>query len=326
VAKLAGVSVATVSYVVNNGPRPVSAQARQRVLAAIEKLHYRPHAIARSLKTGSTQTIALVVQSLISSFPGYLVNAVEENLARYNYGLILASSHEDREREKRMLNVLAAQSIDGLLYVPVSNRDGDHALALIDEGIPVVFIDRYIPGVPADVVMTDNIAAAKLITTHLIQQGCSRIMCLSFSDEASSALDRVEGYCQALGEHGIPIDRNMILVARYTLGPVLEETLQSHFDTFGLPEGIVCTTDDLVIHSIKAVKARGLRVPDQVKVAGGFVYSAWNALLEPPVPIVYQDVELLAERAVQFLMDRLKGDQSPPRTELIEAKFCLGSY
>lgn len=323
VAKLAGVSVATVSYVVNGGPRPVSPETRQKVLAAIDELGYRPHAIARSLKTGTTRTVALLVQSLVSTFPGYLVNAVEESLARHGYGLILASSHEDRKRERDMLDVLAAQSIDGLLFVPVSSHDGEFLVSLIERGLPVVLIDRYIAGVPADVVMTDNIKAARLVTTHLIRQGCRRIMCLSFSDEASSALDRVKGYRQALIEHGLPDDPDMVLVARYMLGAQLEQTLLEHFDKFGVPDGIICTTDDLIVHSIKVLKRYGFRIPDQVKVAGGFVYSAWNDLLESPVPMVYQDFELMAERAVEILMGRLQGDQSPPRVELIEPKFSF---
>jgi len=323
VAKLAGVSVATVSYVVNDGPRPVAEETRKRVLAAINELGYRPHAIARSLKTGSTQTVALLAQNLVQSFIGYLVNAVEENLARHNYGLILASSQEDPEREKRMLNVLASQSIDGLLYIPVSNHDGDYVSALIEEGIPVVFLDRYIPGVPADVVMTDNIAAAKTITNHLLEQGCQHIICLSFSDEASSALDRVEGYQQALRERGLPVTESRTLVTPYMTDWAIDQVLTEYMNDQGLPDGILCTTDDFVVRTIKVLKKRGIRIPEQVKVAGGFVQCPWNELLESPVPIVHQNFEAMARQAVEFLVDRLEGDDSPPRTALIEAEFIL---
>ena len=166
VAALAKVSVATVSYVVNGGPRPVAAETRERVLNAVEQLGYRPHAIARSLKTGNTHTVALLAQSLIEPFTGYFVNAIERCLDKHGYELILASSHEDREREKRLLDVLAARSIDGLLYIPVSNKDPEPVLAIIDEGIPVIFVDRYIPGVPADVVMSDNVAATRQLTDY----------------------------------------------------------------------------------------------------------------------------------------------------------------
>ena len=144
VAKLAGVSVATVSYVVNNGPRPVSKETSVKVRAAIEELGYRPHAIARSLSKGKTQTVGFLAPSLVSGFNSYLVDAVEERLAQRGYGLLLASSHEDPAHETQMLNTLASESVDGLLLVPTSYRNGAQVRELIARGLPVVFVDRYI--------------------------------------------------------------------------------------------------------------------------------------------------------------------------------------
>lgn len=321
VAALAKVSVATVSYVVNGGPRPVASETRQRVLNAVEQLGYRPHAIARSLKTGNTHTVALLVQSLAEPFTGYFVNAVERCLDKHGYELILASSHEDREREKRLLSVLAARSIDGLLYIPVSNKDAGPVLSIIEEGIPVIFVDRHIPGVPADVVMTDNVSAARRIIQYMLDKGRRRILCIAFSDEASSALDRVEGYRQALRANNLPVDEKMILVAPYMTGTEFEECLMAHIENHGLPDGIFCTTSDPVVRTIKALRQRHIDVPGQVLVGGGFVHSPWNDLLEHPVPLVHQDLELMAQQAVEFLVERLQGNNSPPRTKLIEAKF-----
>ncbi len=321
VAVLAKVSVATVSYVINGGPRPVAAQTRQRVLDAVEQLGYRPHAIARSLKTGNTHTVALLVQSLIEPFTGYFVNAIERCLDKQGYELILASSHEDREREKRLLDVLAARSIDGLLYIPVSNKDPEPVLSVIDEGIPVVFVDRHIPGVPADVVMSDNVAAARRITDYMLDKGRRRILCISFSDEASSALDRVEGFRQSLQARNLPIDESMILVASYVTGQEFENQLIAHIDQHGMPDSIFCTTNDLLVRTIKILRRRRFDVPEQVLVGGGFVHSPWNDLLEPPVPLVHQDFEVMAQQAVDFLIERLQGTNPPPRVKLIPAKF-----
>ena len=161
VAKLAGVSVATVSYVINDGPRPVAEDTRARVLEAVEQLGYRPHAIARSLKTGRTCTVGLLIPTLLSPGFAYLINEVEDCLASQDYALVLASSHEDSERERRMLDVMVSQSIDGLLYTPSGPRLRDQVAGLIENDVPVVFLDRYIPGVPADTVMTDNVQAGR---------------------------------------------------------------------------------------------------------------------------------------------------------------------
>lgn len=324
VARLAGVSTTTVSYVMNDGPRQVSPETRQRVLSAIQTLGYRPHAIARSLKTGSTQTVALLVQSLLQTFTAYLITAVEEQLASRDYGLILASSHEDLSREKQMLNVLVDQSIDGLLYIPASQHNAEDVTAIIDAGVPVVLMDRTLPDVPADVVMTDNVAAARQVTEHLIARGCQQILCITFSTEASSALDRVEGYRQALIAHQLPFDPAWVLVADYvsSFTQQFDEALLTHVQQHGLPDGIICTTDDFIIRTIKVLKANGVQVPAQVMIGGGFVYSPWNEILDTPLPTVHQDFETMAQRAVDFLIERINGDDSPPRTELIAAEFA----
>jgi len=321
VANYAGVSVATISYVVNNGPRSVSEETRQRVLEAIKELGYRPHAIARSLKTGSTHTVGLLVQSLIPTFIGNLVTAVEDNLAKWGYGLILASTHEDCDRERHMLQVLADQSIDGLLYIPTTCVNGDIVTTLMQQGIPVVCIDRYIPDVPTDVVMTDNLSASKKVVEYLIQHSCRNIVCLSFSNDASSAIERVRGYRQALEEHGLQYDKRNVLVVRYAEGESVEPALSAYIDSFGLPDGIFCTADNFLIEAMKTLKQRSVKVPDQVLVAGGFVHAEWNALLDYPIPIMQQDFQLIAQRAVEFLVERIEGKKYAPRMELIEAEF-----
>lgn len=323
VARLAGVSVATVSYVINNGPRPVSEQTRARVLRAIEELGYRPHAIARSLKTGRTHTVGLLIPTLLSPGFAYLINEVEDCLASHDYTLVLASSHEDGKRERRVLNVMVSQSIDGLLFTPSTVEQRDQVMQLIEDGIPVVFLDRFIPGVPADTVMTDNVKAGCQATEYLIQQGCRHIVCISFSHEASAALDRVEGYRQALRQHGLPVDEKMILVIPDPAGEAGMSTLLEYSDTYGLPDGILSTNQMHTIGVLKALRARGVRIPDQVTVLGGFFVSPWDTLLEPPLPLVNQDMQRMARQAVEFLMQRLQGDDSPPRTVLLDAELIV---
>lgn len=321
VAKAAGVSEATVSYVINNGPRPVQKDTRQKILAAINELGYRPHAIARSLKKGSTRTVGLLVQSLISPFVSNLVNAIEKNLAKYDYGLILASAHENCEREGKMINTLASQSIDGLLYIPTSCSNANLVNRLIQEGLPVVFVDREVKGVPADLVKTDHKEAARKVTQDLIHNGCQRILCISFSDEASSALERVDGYLQALQENDIPPDEDLIYIFQYSSGESVEQSLINHIELHGMPDGILTTTENILIDVADALKNKDIVVPEQIQVAGGFFNSPWNKLLNPPLPVVSQNYEQISERAVEFLLDRIDGNTEPPRIDLIEPIF-----
>jgi DNA-binding LacI/PurR family transcriptional regulator len=321
VAQRAGVSVATVSYVVNNGPRPVAEETRQRVQQAIQELGYRPHAIARSLRKGSTDTIGLLVPSLVSPFHGNLVNAVEENLARFGRGLVLASSHEDYAREAHMLDVLSGQAIDGLLYVPMSHSNGNVVSALIARGIPLVFLDRFITGVSADVVATDNVEAARRCTEYLIRQGCRRIICLSFSDGASAAVDRVHGFREVLKQHGLEAGEHQVVVIKYAVGETVEDHLPPYFQTYGFPDGILITADLFMVPTLKLLRTHGARVPQDVHITGGFFSTPMAELIEPPLPIVSQDYTSLARTAVEFLIERIEGNDVPPRTELIPAQF-----
>ena len=321
VAKLAGVSTATVSYVLNNGPRPVAEETRARVQAAIKELKYHPHAIARSLSKGKTQTVGFLAPSFVSGFMSYLVDAVEANLARRGYGLLLASSHEDSARENQMLTTLASQAIDGLLLVPTSSSNGGNIIELMTRGLPVVFIDRYVAGVAADVVTTDNVEAARHATEYLLQRGRKHCICISFSDEASSAIDRVQGFRKALAEHGVTAPDHSVMVVRYAAGDSVSAHLAAYIEVSGVPDGILCTTDVFFIETVKFLRSHGFKVPGQVDVTGSFFFSPWNEILDPPLPIVCQDYNQIADRAVKCLIERIEGSGAgpAPRLELVPA-------
>ena len=323
VANLAGVSVATVSYVVNDRPGRVSEKTRQLVRRAVDQLGYQPHAIARSLKTGRTNTVGLLIPTLLSPGFAYLINEVEDCLAERGYALVLASSHEDVQRERRVLEVMVSQSVDGLLFTPSSMSCGDRLVQLMREGLPVVFLDRCIPGVPADTVMTDNVRAGQQATEYLIRQGCRRIVCVSFSHEASAALDRVRGYRDALRQHGLPWDDSMVLVIPDPSGEEGVSALLQYVAERGVPDGIMCTNQLHTIAVVKALRQQGIAIPDQVAVVGGFFVSPWDALVEPALPLVDQDMRHMARQAVEFLIQRVQGCDLPPRTVLLDTKLIF---
>jgi LacI family transcriptional regulator len=325
VARLAKVSVATVSYVVNNGPRPVAGETKQRVQDAIKELDYKPHAIARSLKTGQTQTIGVLVPNVVAGYFGHLVTEIELRLAERGYSMLLANSQEDHEREKRMLALLSERSIDGLLHVPISHKNAGIIEELINDGIPVVFMDRDTPNVHADRVMTDNINAARQVTSYLIQKQCKRILCLTFHDEASSAFERVAGYRQALEEHCMPVDENLIMFTKWPFGDSVETMLEQHFSLYGIPDGIFCTVEGFLAGTIRVARKFARESDTHIQVAGGFTasFSPWTELLENPIPILRQKTETIAKQAVNDLMLRLQGDKSPPHITLVEAEFHI---
>ncbi len=136
-------------------------------------------------------------------------------------------------------------------------------------------------------------------------------------------MDRVEGYRQALCQHGLPVDEKLILVIPDPAGETGMSALLEYSDTFGLPDGIMCNNQTHTIGVVKALRERGVRVPEQVAVIGGFFVSPWDTLLEPPLPLVNQDMQRMARIAVEFLMQRLGGDDSPPRMMLLDPELIL---
>jgi DNA-binding LacI/PurR family transcriptional regulator len=325
VAKAAGVSLATVSYVVNNGPRPVSAETRIRVKEVISRLGYHPHGIARSLRRGSSNNIGLLVHSLIPSSSGYLVNEIEENLTRLGLNLILACSHEDCVRESKMLDMLSTQAIDGLLIIPTGCSNETQIRQLLSEDIPVVFVDRYIPGVPADIVATDNVQAGKDATEYLIQQGCKRILFFSFSNEASSAVERMDGYRLACKANTIAFDKTNFQIVNYEARETTDEKLFEFIQINEPPDGIVWASDHFVMDVSNRFIQMNYPIPKQICISGGILQSSWNRMFQLPMPVVDQNYRSIAASAVGLLHERIRGMKNPPLKKLIPADLFVGN-
>jgi len=288
---------------------------------AIKELRYQPQLVARSLRNGKTKAVGLLVQSLIPSYNALLINEIENHLARHGYGLILASSHEDPQREEYMLNMLVSRGIDGLLFAPTSNHNRELVETLIAEGVKIVFVDRCIEGVQADVVMSDNFKASRYATEYLVKTGCKNFVCMSFSEEASSAKDRTAGFIQALEDHHVPPENRFVVIVKYAAGETVENCLREHFGSHGIPDGILATTEDFIVSVTQYLRSIGIEVPRQVRVVGGFNNSTWNELLSPPLPIICQNLQTVAHRSVEILVDRMRGNTAPPQTELIKVSY-----
>ena len=320
VARLAGVSVATVSYVLNNSPKPVADETRTRVLAAVEELGYKPHALARSLKTGSTCTVGVVIPVVASPGMAYMASKVQDELSHSGYQAIMANAHEDPEREEHLLEMLTSQPVDGMIVSPASIFETRRFERILKTGIPLVFMDRFARGVSADCVTSDNTGAARQAAAYLASQGCRKILCLSFSLTASSALERVDGYHQALLSAGLPVDPALTLVIRDPIGELAEKAVLEHVELHGLPDGVLCTTQELGLHFLQAFRHQNLPLPEKRVV----VFDAdWAELLSPPMPTVRQNLHEVAVTAVRLLLDRLNGSTEEPQTVRVPAELIV---
>lgn len=314
VAEKAGVSVATVSHVVN-GSRRVSPEVKARVLKAIAALKYRRDGIARSLRMSQTRTIGLMISDISNPFFADFVRGIEDAVhARDpNYNLILCNSEEQEDKERRLFDVVLEKRVDGIVIVPAGgNRD--YLNDLIGTGLPVVFADRFLPGLDADAVIVDNRDASFRLVTHLIRLGHRRIAALNAHLAATSIRERIEGYRDALEAAGIPFDERLVVTSRSRI----EDAVVAGSEVLDLrpaPTAAFCTNNFMTLGLIRALSDRGLRCPEDMAVIG-FDDFPWASTFRPRLTVVSQPSYALGQEAANLLFDRLLKKRTGPPVRL----------
>ena len=191
VAKRAGVSVSTVSHVINE-TRYVSSELRQYVMEAITELRYRPNSLARSLRRSETRTLGLVVPDNSNPFFSEVARGAEDAGYPNGYNVILCNSADDLERELTYLELLISKQVDGIVFI-AAGLSSEHIQPLIETRTPVVIVDRKLPGIQADSILCDNYKGGFQATRHLIELGHERIGCITGPSELTPSSDRVGG-------------------------------------------------------------------------------------------------------------------------------------
>lgn len=313
VARRAGVSVSTVSAVLNKN-KPVSSELAARVEAAVRELRYRPSGLARSLSLRRSRLVGLVVPSIVSPFYPPLIAAVEETLDAAGYALLLADSAESAERERTVVEALRGRGIDGLLLAPAAAASSVLVDELVAEGLPLVLVARRVAGVPVDTVVCDNHGAARQATEHLIAQGRRRIAFLNLTTTISTARDRLEGYCAALRAAGLPVDERLVTVVERSeaAGRAGARALLQQEPR---PDALIACNQLSAVGALAAAAELGLRVPQDLAVVG-YDDFPWTARLAPPLTVVAQPIAELGRTAATRLLRQLEREGRAGAPEL----------
>lgn len=303
IAELAGVSVATISRVINqNGG--YSSETESRVKQVIEEHNYIPNSVAKGLRTSKTPTIGIIVPDIANEYYAKLVLDLQIELFEYNYLTMVCNVNESTDLERKHIRALASQNVSGLILISVTNGHMDL------QNIPTVYFDRR-PSYEAKrnsqvFVESDNCQGGYLATKELINKGCKRIAFITDILGQSSKIDRYEGYCKALTEFGLLIDPTMVMNIRtVSIDEAFKITAQNM--EIGLKfDGIVCTTDLIAIGAILAVKSYGKKVPEDIMVTGFDDISITN-IFEPSVTTIHQYGDKMAKLAAELMMDLING-------------------
>jgi LacI family transcriptional regulator len=304
VAKLAGVSAPTVSYVINNGPRPVSDETRARVIRAIEKLGYQPNRLARVLARKTSRSIALIIPDSSDLFFARLSRAVEQVAYSSGFNLFLCNAGKDIGREMSYFSLLAEKHVDGILLI-TCGIDAAMLTHAIPQDFPLVILDREIQGALMDTVVFDNYAAGKQAAEHLLKHGYSRVACLAGPRSLYGAVQRVDGYKAAVREAGITLNNELIRWSDYTFDGGLREALQL-LNRTDHPDAIVACNDDMGVAAIHAARERGMHVPGDVAVMGIGDSFIGRAVI-PQLSTVSASVDEMGRMGAELLLERIKG-------------------
>jgi LacI family transcriptional regulator len=302
VAKKAGVSVATVSHVIN-GTRKVAPETEARVRRAIEELGYQPNAIAQSLRKRTTYAIGILVSDITNPFFATLVRGAEDAALEAGYSVIVCNSDEDPQKEDMYIRALWRRRIDGMLIAPTRDGTSSALQELVRRKLPFVFVDRKAKGIEADAVLSDNIGGAYLATKHLIERGHKRIGIVLGIPGATTTEERLLGYRQALEETGLPFTEDLVVWGGYRMegGRKACAQLLSLSDP---PTAIFSTNNLMTVGVLQELSHRSIKIPEEVAVVG-FDDLEWAEIVYPPLTVVAQRPYEIGYQAVKILLRRL---------------------
>ncbi|MFE7765600.1 LacI family DNA-binding transcriptional regulator [Streptomyces sp. NPDC057438] len=303
VARLAGTSTAVVSYVINNGPRPVAPATRERVLAAIKELSYRPDRVAQAMASRRTDLIGMIVPDARQPFFGEMTHAVEQAAAERGKMVLVGNTDYVAEREVHYLRAFLGMRVSGLILV--SHALNDNAAAEIEAWDARVVLLHERPEAIDDVaVVTDDIGGAKLAVEHLLSHGYAYVACLGGIAETplvgDPVSDHVEGWRRAMDEAGIPTEGRLFQAPynRYDAYQVALGLLAGP----DRPPAIFCSTDDQAIGVLRAARELRIEVPSELAVVG-FDDVKEAALTDPPLTTIATDRTGMARAAVDLVLD-----------------------
>ncbi|MFE9394246.1 LacI family DNA-binding transcriptional regulator [Streptomyces flavidovirens] len=317
VAAEAGVSVATVSRVLNSHPS-VSPGARTRVLAAVDTLGYRPNAVARSLRTDQTRTLGLVISDVLNPYFTALARSVEEAARALGYSVIIGNADERPELQDHHVRTLLDRRIDGLLVSP-ADGSSPQVRDAARGGTPMVFVDRWIPGVDVPVVRADGCPAVRDLVAHLYGLGHRKLAIIAGPAATTTGSERVEAFREALREHGLPLPDAYIGQGDFQADSGRRAT--ERFLGLAEPPEVVFAADNLMaLGALDAIRARGMRVPRDIGLAA-FDDIPWFLHTDPPITAISQPTGELGRAAVRALVDLIEG--RPPQSVTLSARLVV---
>lgn len=315
VARMAGVAPSTISKYINGG------NVRKENLEAIEKaiaaLDYRANPFARSLKTGHNRSIGVLIPDMIASFYGNVVTNLSRVVREKDYHCLISSFGANHGMERDNLKFMLGCGIDGLIYAPEDLSADEFNELTAHCSIPIVLIDRIIPGVEVDAVLVDNAEIVYEAVSGLLHKGHTRVAIITGPKSVYTAKERMVGYLRALSDADILYSEELVISRKneFATGYQGFEKLMKLKDP---PTAIIATNDDITMGLVTALHEYG--PAGHVEIVG-FDRADVCSMVKEPLPVIQQPEQAIGQIAGRYLLERIEGYNGPPRTERLKCKI-----
>jgi LacI family transcriptional regulator len=309
VAGLAKTSIASVSRVIN-GNGYVSPDLRERILKVMRELHYQPNANAKSLRSGESRLVGVMLPSIEVPFFGILAHAIEQRLFSAGYSAFLCSTLENEEYEKRYANMLCSQNVDGVI-VASAYGSRQHFSIFAEQKIPVIAIDRALPDVASTTISVDHEDGGRRMVEHLLSLGHKRIAVIGAPVHSEPISKRLKGVKAGIAHAGLSLMEKQVLIGEVHSFEACYELARQALAATPRVTGLIGLTDIAAVAAMHAANDAGLRVPEQLSIIG-FDDIPLAAHVIPGLTTIAQPIKEIGERAVERLRERMLSPDTAP--------------
>lgn len=303
VAKIANVSVGTVSRYING--HKIKEENRRKIEEAIHQLNFKFNPLARGLRTNKTLSVGVLIPRITDIFCTQVIEGIEEVLNPLDYSIVICSSNDSAERQVEKLNYLKSKYVDGIIIMPVSSLELN-VKEFIDDGIPVVLIDRLVKNCELDAVVCDNVNGAYSAVEMIINKRHRKIGIIAGPQDIYTAQERLKGYLRALTDYNIKVNEEYIVYAEYKKEGGTKE-LNQLLSLKDRPTAIFTTNYPTTVNSMKVIMEKGLKIGEDISLCG-YDQTDLFQMFHPPLSVVVQPCKEIGMSAAEILLKRMNGD------------------
>lgn len=305
IARTVGVSTALVSYVLNNREREarVNPDTAKKIREVAKELNYQPNQLAKSLKSGKSLAIGLIVADISNPFFGHLARTIEDESKKKGYTVIVGSSDENYKNSERLMNTFIERQIDGFIIAPAESSEVQ--LKYLNEmNIPFVLIDRYFKEIECSYVVIDNFRATYDATAKLLELGHQNIAFVCYNNHLQHTMDRYNGYAKAMEDGGRKVTSKLLCKVKFNDPGDFHQKFKNLIRKANNIDAVLFSTNTLSTMGLKALMDLGIKIPDEVAVFC-FDESESYDLFYCPVSYVCQPLKEIGQKAVQILVEMI---------------------